>query len=175
MHAQRIMIIGPSGAGKSTLARKIGSELSLPVIHLDALNWGPDWTQRDAASFRQSVAERAAGEAWVMDGNYAETFDLRLPRVQAVIWLDLPRYIYFPRALWRSLTGLGRFRADVGNRERLEFSFFKDWVWTYPERRLRHRQLMEKLPTSVQPVILTSPREVRRFIDALPHSLSSAG
>ncbi|MBY0611927.1 MAG: AAA family ATPase [Beijerinckiaceae bacterium] len=169
------MIIGPSGAGKSTLARKIGTELSLPVIHLDALNWGPDWTQREAASFRQSVAEQAAGEAWVMDGNYAETLDLRLPRVQAVIWLDLPRRVYFPRALWRSLTGIGRFRPDVGNKERFELAFFRDWVWTYPERRLRHRQLMERLPTGVQPIILTSTSEVRRFIDALPQSLGCAG
>jgi hypothetical protein len=36
-----------------------------------------------------------------MDGNYTTHLDLRLPRTQAVIWLDLPRYVYFSRAVWR--------------------------------------------------------------------------
>src|SRR5215475_4191315 len=101
--AQRILIIGPSGAGKSTLARCIGERLGLPVVHLDAINWNPGWVQTEVEPFRRRVAEAAAGEAWVMDGNYSAHLDLRLPRAQAVIWLDLPRFVYFPRALWRSI------------------------------------------------------------------------
>ena len=32
------------------------------------------------------------GPSWVMDGNYASTFDIRVPRATAIVWLDLPRW-----------------------------------------------------------------------------------
>ena len=172
---RRILVIGPSGSGKSTLARNLGVRLDIPVVHLDALHWGPNWTTRDEATFQQFVADQLAREAWVMDGNYSGTLNLRLPRAQAVIWLDLPRHIYFPRALWRSITGYGRDRPDIGNKERFEIAFFKDWVWTYPRRsRANHAALMANLPPHLNGIILRSPSEVRRFVRALPTTLRAA-
>jgi adenylate kinase family enzyme len=111
---KRILILGPSGAGKSTLARHMGKRLGLPVVHLDAFNWNPGWVQTEAGQFRQRVAEAAACDAWVMEGNYLTSLDLRLPRAEAVIWLDLPRYVYFSRAVWRSIRNYGRDRDDLG-------------------------------------------------------------
>jgi adenylate kinase family enzyme len=69
-----------------------------------------------------------------MDGNYTTHLDLRLPRAEAVIWLDLPRYVYFPRAVWRMIRNYGRERGDLGPGcpERFEPLFFRDWVRTYP-------------------------------------------
>src|SRR5262249_20530376 len=92
---KRVLILGPSGSGKSTLARQIGERLDLPVIHLDATNWNPGWVQTERAHFRERVAEAVRGDVWVMDGNDTSDLDLRLPRAEAVIWLDLPRYVYF--------------------------------------------------------------------------------
>ena len=48
-----------------------------------------------------------------MDGNYTTHLDLRLRRAEAVIWLDLPRSIYFPRAIWRTIRHYGRARPGV--------------------------------------------------------------
>jgi adenylate kinase family enzyme len=171
---KRVLILGPSGAGKSTLARCIGARLGLPVVHLDVFNWNPGWVQTEAGLFRRRVAEAAAREAWVMDGNYIAHLDLRLPRAEAAIWLDLPRYIYFPRAVWRSIRNYGRDRVDVGPGcpEPGDPRFLTDWVWNYPTRdRARHAQLMADLPAAVRGVILRSPREVARFEDDLPRSL----
>jgi adenylate kinase family enzyme len=173
---QRILILGPSGAGKSTLARRLGERLHLPVIHLDAINWNPGWVQTEVEVFRARVAEAAAGDAWVMDGNYTTHIDLRLPRAEAVIWLDLPRYIYFSRAVWRSIRNYGRERDDLGPGcpEQFDLSFFIAWVWTYPKRsRARHAQLMAGLPAGIRSVILRSPREVARFEGDLPYSFGA--
>src|SRR6516225_379561 len=99
MQTKRIVILGPCGAGKSTLARRIGERLGLPVVHLDRFFWNPGWVQTEEATFRARVEKAAEGDAWVMDGNYTNPAPInhRLSRAHAVIWLDLPRHIYFPR------------------------------------------------------------------------------
>ena len=109
-----------------------------------------------------------------MDGNYTSHLDLRLPRAEAVIWLDLPRYVYFPRTLWRTARNYGRARGDIGPGcpERFDLAFFKDWVWTYPARsRARHAELLANLPAGICGIILRSRAEVRTFTDNLPGSL----
>jgi adenylate kinase family enzyme len=171
---KRILILGPSGAGKSTLARRLGACLGLPVVHLDSINWNPGWVQTRPEQFRARLAEAAAKESWVMDGNYTSHLDLRLPRAEAVIWLDLPRYLYFPRTLWRTARNYGRARDDIGPGcpERFDLAFFKDWVWTYPARsRARHAELLANLPAGICGIILRSRAEVRTFTDNLPGSL----
>ncbi len=171
---KRILVFGPSGAGKSTLARQIGKHLGIPVVHLDVIYWNPCWVPTEREPFRERVAEAAAGEAWVIDGNYSSHLDLRLPRTQAIIWLDLPRYVYFPRAVWRMIRHYGRERGDVGAGcpERFDLSFLRDWVWTYPARsRAQHAALMADLPVGIHGIILRSTAEVATFTARLPYSL----
>jgi adenylate kinase family enzyme len=173
---KRILILGPSGAGKSTLARCVGERLGLPVVHLDAINWNPGWVQTETGRFRERVAEAAASDTWVMDGNYTAHIDLRLPRAEAVIWLDLPRYVYFPRTVWRTIRNYGCERDDIGPGcpERFDLLFFRDWVWTYPTHsRARHVKLLANLPAGVHGIILRSPAEVAKFMNNLPRSLDS--
>jgi adenylate kinase family enzyme len=178
MQAKRIVILGPSGAGKSTLARRLGERLDLPVVHLDRFFWTPGWVQIDEPTFRERVAEAVKGDAWVMDGNYTgpSPIDLRLSRAHAVIWLDLPRHIYFPRALWRAIKYYGRTREDIGAGcpERIDVPFLKDWVWAYPTRRAEHMKIMATLPSGVRGITLRSRAEVAQFTNGLPHALAGA-
>jgi adenylate kinase family enzyme len=174
---KRILVLGPSGAGKSTLARRIGARLGLPVVHLDTFHWNPGWIASEVGRFRERLAEAAADDAWVMDGNYTTHLDLRLPRTEAVIWLDLPRNVYFSRAVWRSMRSYGRERDDLGPGcpEQFDLSFLTSWVWNYKTRsRARHAELMSSLPAGIRSIILRSRREVRQFENNLPCSLDPA-
>jgi adenylate kinase family enzyme len=176
MQAKRIVILGPCGAGKSTLARRLGERLDLPVVHLDTFFWTPGWVQTDESTFRERVAEAVKGDAWVMDGNYTgpSPIGLRLARADAAIWLDLPRHVYFPRALWRAIKYYGRTREDIGADcpERIDVPFLKDWVWTYPARRPEHAKIMATLPDGVRGIVLRSRADVARFTSSLPHALT---
>lgn len=171
---KRLMIIGGSATGKSTLARVVGNKLNLPVVHLDRHYWSPGWVATEATEWRRRVAELAAGDAWVMDGNYFSTLDLRLPRAQALVWLDLPRRIYFPRAIRRLVSNYGRQREDVGPGcpERLDLDFLLGWVWRYPTRsRPRTLKLVRDLAGAMPVAVLSNPRQVAAFTAGLPASL----
>jgi adenylate kinase family enzyme len=171
---QRILVIGCGGAGKSTLAREMGPRLDLPVIHLDKEFWRAGWVEPEPAVWRAQVEALIAREAWVMDGNYSNTLSLRLARAQAVVWLDLPRHIYFPRVVWRIAKGYGRVRPDhpAGCPEQLDLNFLFKWVWTYPTRsRPKTLALLEAARDKVRVIALKTPREVRAFVDGLPVTL----
>jgi adenylate kinase family enzyme len=130
---RRAVILGCSGAGKSTFARALGAKLGVPVVHLDALFRCPGWVEPEPAAFRAAVAAAVAGDAWVTDGNFANrTFDLRLPRADAVIFLHQPRWLCVFRILWRWLTAFGRRRPDLaeGCEENFDWDFFL-WVWQF--------------------------------------------
>jgi adenylate kinase family enzyme len=172
---QRILVIGSSGTGKSTLARVMGPKLGLPVIHLDQEYWQPGWVAPETADWQARVTRLAARDAWIMDGNYSGTFDIRVPRAQAILWLDLPRRIYFPRAVWRIAKSYGRERPDLapGCPEQIDLSFLFKWVWTYPTRsRPRTLALRESLSGKIPFVVLTTPRRARAFVEGLPDTLT---
>ncbi|HYD44452.1 MAG TPA: hypothetical protein VEA79_04205 [Phenylobacterium sp.] len=129
---RRISIVGCSGGGKSTLAKKLGDRLGLKVIHIDQLYWLPGWVERDPADVRRLVAEAAAGEAWVMEGNNSRTFDLRLPRTDTLIWIEQPRWLCLYRAIRRAALGFGRSRPDMaeGCPERFDLEFWR-YIWNF--------------------------------------------
>jgi len=75
---RRVLVIGSPGAGKSTLATQLAAALEFPVHYLDLHHWMPGWRYRDAADARERVRAIVGTPEWVMDGNFAETFDLRM-------------------------------------------------------------------------------------------------
>ena len=124
---QRINVIGISGSGKSFVADRVGAVLGLPVVRLDALRHGPNWTEVPATLFADRVAAEAAQESWVMDGSYALVRSLIWPRADAIIWTDLDRAAVMRQVIWRSLRDWATRREVVpGSRERLR-NFLEPW------------------------------------------------
>jgi adenylate kinase family enzyme len=130
---RRVLVVGCPGAGKNTFARRLGATLGLPVIHLDFHYWRPGWQLPDLAAWREQVTALVAPPAWVIDGNYANTFDIRMPRADSVVWLDYPRAVCMRRVLRRVIKGYGHTRADLppGCSEKFDLEFLR-YVWDFP-------------------------------------------
>ena len=120
---RRVLVI----AGKSTFARALAAMTGLPLIHLDKEFWRPGWKATPRPEWRTRTSELVAGERWIMDGNYAGTLDLRLPRADSVMWCDYSRLVCLRRAVWRAVTGYNRVRADMaeGCPERFDPEFLR--------------------------------------------------
>jgi adenylate kinase family enzyme len=163
---RRVVIIGCSGAGKSTFSRRLGELLDLPVIHLDRHYWRPGWVPAPDDEFRAAQRTVVAGERWVIDGNYTDSMDIRLPRADTVIFLDLPRWRCLLRVAWRTLRGWGRDGQAAGCPERLDPEFVR-WVWRWA-RGSRARLLSQIIEQGghTRRIVLSSPREVAGFLDA---------
>ena len=133
----RISIIGGSGSGKSTLSTILSKELGLPAVHLDAINFNPNWKEIDKQERDKIIAEKAKEEKWIIDGNYNKTLKERLERADLIIWLDYSTLKLLSGILKRYFHSKHSERPEIpGCKERLDASFVK-YVLTYNKKK-RH-------------------------------------
>lgn len=130
----KISIIGYSGSGKSTLAAAFGQRYHLPVLHLDTVQFGPGWSERDReeklADVRTFLDSHPDG--WVMDGNYTNLYyDRRLAESDLIFFLDFGRWTCLYRVLSRYLHYHGKTRASMAKdcAEKIDAEFLHWVLW----------------------------------------------
>lgn len=163
---QRILVIGPGGAGKSTFSRALGTATGLLVVHLDVHYWKPNWVAVSADEWRETIARLAAGERWILDGNYSGSLALRLQRCDTVFFFDFPRWLCFWGVFKRRLSVLAPRRNDLaaGCRERLSGVFLR-WLWRYPYiSRPRTLAAIQQANPPVRVVVIRNRRDARRAL-----------
>jgi adenylate kinase family enzyme len=163
----RVLVIGSPGSGKSTLATAVAQRMGLPLVHLDQHYWRPGWVEPDKETWARQVEALAAGERWVMDGNYGGTLAPRLARADTVVWLDFATWVCLARIVRRAARHRGRVRPDMadGCPERLRGEFI---AHVLRFRRASRRRIVDKLARFTGPLIhLRRPREAARFLSAL--------
>ena len=143
----RIVVVGTTGSGKTTVGKRIAEILNVPHVEMDALNWGPNWTERPVEVFREELEETINGPSWVIDGNYSKVRDVYLPRANTIVWLDYSLVTNF----WQLLTRTFKrsFKSEVlwnGNVERIQTHLFtKDslFLWFFKSYWRRKRMYPE--------------------------------
>ena len=185
---RRIHVMGNTSAGKSTLGTRLAHALDVPFVELDALNWEPGWIGLNAtnpAEFERRIREATAGDGWVVAGSYTG-FSQRAfwPRLQTVLWLDLP----LPQLVWRVLTrSWRRWRTREllwgTNYERF-WPHLMVWRkadslvwWAVTQHRRKRRSMLAYMAdprwAHVHFVRLTSSAEVEAFTHAVESGLAA--
>jgi len=166
---QRILVIGSGGAGKSTFAMRMAACTGLPLVHLDVIYWRAGWVEPAKDEWATRIEQLVTAERWIMDGNFGGTLERRLAACDAVIFLDLSRWL----CLWRVIRRRVRYRDQArpamaaGCHERLSWRFI-GWILGYPEQ--RRPMILQRL-AAVRPeqrvFVLRTPRAVENFLDSI--------
>lgn len=173
---RRIVVVGSSGSGKTRMAKRIADTLDLPRLELDSVVHQPGWVPLAQDKFTDQVNRFVSGHEWVVDGNYTSlgARESIWPRVDTVVWLDLPRWVIMPRVIIRTLRRVIT-REELWNQNREPWTNLYSldpyrniivWAWT------RHRHVQEKYETDLTRGAwdhatvhrLRSAAEVREFL-----------
>ncbi len=178
----RIHVIGSSCSGKSSLAERLARSLAVPLVELDALNWEPNWvglSATDPDEFEHRLRAATAGDAWIVAGSYAR-FSERVfwPRLETVIWLDLPLPLLLARALTRSWRRWRSRELLWGTNYERFWSQLMVWRkddsllwWIATQHRRKRRAMIERMAkpewSHIRFIRLVSTVEIERFVAAL--------
>lgn len=167
---RKVLVIGSPGAGKSTFAARLAERTGLPLVHLDAIYWEPGWIKTSKDEWARTVDGLLAGDAWILDGNYAGTLGRRLAACDTVVFFDLPRAVCLWRAVKRRIVHHRRSRPDMreGCNERVTRALVQ-WIWEYPRtQRPGVLARLSALRPGQRAVVLRSTAEIEAFLHALP-------
>lgn len=174
LNEKRILLLGSGGSGKTTFARKIASKTQLPLFHLDALHWKPNWTAPDKTEWQTQVSELVQQEQWIIDGSYFGTLGLRIPRAELIVYLDIPNWrcllnILKRRIQYAQFRGKTRPGMPAGCPETIYFGFLK-WVWKYPKHdKPKVFEAIEKLKKRETKVLVFKSYEAMdTFLETIP-------
>jgi len=162
---KKILVIGSSGVGKTTFSQRLGETTGIEVVHLDRLNFSPNWVGMPKAEWREKVAEITQGDSWIIDGNYSGTLEMRIAASDTVIFLEMPRLVCVCRILKRAVVYYGETRPDMAEdcNEKFDWDFVK-WVWNYPRRtKPKVEALLKKFQNEKTIIRLASKKQVENF------------
>ena len=98
---KKVIVIGCPGSGKSVFSRALHEITGLPLYPLDLLRWRADRTFISREEMIEKIHEIGATDAWIMDGNYGATMELRMALCDTIIFLDYPTEVCLEGVLAR--------------------------------------------------------------------------
>jgi hypothetical protein len=110
---RRVLVVGNRGAGRAKLGKQLAERFNLPFIQIEHEQQA--FGSQEPGAWRARVSELAAGDSWVMSGTDSGTFDLRVPRADWFIWVDLPISSCAMTVIRSTLRGRAQAKAGTGS------------------------------------------------------------
>lgn len=157
---KKIIIIGCPGSGKSTFARKLNSITKIPLCHLDMLFWNEDKTTVSREVLTERIQKVMKEPQWIIDGNYANTLEMRFKECDTVFFLDYPLEVCLDGIESRR----GKIRSDMPWVENEPDEEFIEYVKRFNENyRPQIMEMIKKYPEK-HSIIFHSRKEADDFL-----------
>lgn len=165
---QRVVFFGVTGSGKTTAAERYAAAAGLPLTSVDTdIGWLPGWVERDPADQLRLVEEIAARNAWVLDSFYGKWSDRLIPRADAIIALDYPRWLSLFRLVRRTLRRmLTQEEVCNGNTESFRRVIAHDSIirWHFTSFAGKRRRIRAYQDAGLPVIRFTSPKELEQWL-----------
>lgn len=157
---KKVIVIGSPGAGKSTFSRKLRDKTGLPLFYLDMIWHKPDKTNITREEFREELEKIFKKDAWIIDGNYLWTLEMRLEACDTVFFLDYP----VEACLEGASSRIGTEREDLPWEETEFDEEFRQYIVDFPKEQLpKMYELLEKYKQEKKWIIFRSREEEEEF------------
>lgn len=158
---RKVIVIGCPGAGKSTFARALRDATGLPLHYLDMIWHKSDQSNVSREEFDARLKQIIQEDAWIIDGNYQRTMEVRLAACDTVFLLDYPVEVCLAGAKAR----VGTAREDMPWVETRFDEEFKHWIEAFSvEQRPKIEELLEKYKENRTIFVFKSRAEAERYL-----------
>ena len=111
---KKIAVIGNACSGKTTLSRVLAKEYSLPLIHVDTIQFLAGMKLRPPDETRAALQKYAKSESWLIDGfGPLNIIESRFAEADLIIFLRLPLWVNYWWCVKRQFKGLFFRRAEL--------------------------------------------------------------
>ena len=169
---KKVIVIGCPGSGKTTFAEKLHRITGLPLYYLDAIWHKPDQCHITREDFDARMSDIFATPAWIIDGNYNRTIEMRLQQCDTVFLFDLPTALCIQGATER----LGKGRYDLPWVEKELSEELKRSIEEFPRSSLpRIYELLERYQDGRRVTVFHSREAADAYLQAIASNLQVDG
>jgi adenylate kinase family enzyme len=168
---RRVAIFGNAGGGKSTLARRLAEITGLPLHAVDRLQFRDGGGAVPEADFLAHHAALLRQDTWIIEGfgGIGPAWE-RFAQADTLIHVDLPLPIHLWWVTKRLVRGVFVNPEGWPARSPIWSSSLSSYKVLWPchnHLTPRYRQLVREVAGSKRVHRLTSPEDIRRFLDGI--------
>ena len=163
---KKVIVIGNNGSGKSYFSKKLAEITGLPLIHLDLLYWGKNWSHPSREEFEQIQKNLVAKEKWIIDGMYIRTLEIRYSAADVVLLLDIDKNLCLESVKQRELEKRADFPSYLDKNQE-QFDILINGILEFDEKRKPKILEMQNKYPNKDLIALKSRKEMDDYLKSI--------